>query len=739
MLTLALSLAAYAFDGRKWNVSTGNLSVGFISNSPIGAHPQAGYAMEPPPSVESLVDMKKRGLVAYEDYVAWGAVEREPGKWDWRQHDAICDAIRTAGLHYVVYNWTHFPPTWLRASKSVTLLRCVEHKQETNYFSIFDPRTVEHFDHYYRALSEHFGDRIDGVYACINGPYGEGNYPLDASAWVVGLGHCHEGYWCADPYAVSAFQDAMRAKYENIAALNLAWGGSARSFEEIKAPHEIADGIKPSLQTWKTAQDRRRWLDFITWYHQAMIDFAESAIQVTLKHFPREKVRTKPGGNAGGVNPIAWGTYCPGYAKMAAKYGIVLQPADCHGAYFGDKWISTAYKFYGVPLSTEPAGGMDEKTFVRRMFSDASCGASQIFTYEFDGHSSDIQKYAHLYTGKSGDTDVAVLCPTTLYRLGGDLWPMIGEADRLRELTDYDVLDEMLVLDGALGKRYRTTILFEPEFIEQAVLDRIESWIKSGGRLVVFGKKPIQNIDGVQWAAADGVGTRRLGRGDVVRIEAFPKDNQALEPLRRALPAIGTESSFDGVWVTRRGREVLILNKSDSAVTRRVTGGGKARDVTIRPWTIAELKPDLQADQSAPKGEAATLPGLTASSMRHFSSSLPGHSWGPARWRRRSQNAILPGNVKCNWGDDLVAGRGLGDLQGYHGNIVGRFVAGAALYFFEQALYDTLGRELAVFDEMSLQPFYMHRLHCSPGIGDAIGVEQKYVALSHDNAFRPIG
>lgn len=589
---LILVHAAHAFDGRKWNVSTGNLSVGFISQSPIGAHPQPGYAMETPPSVEALVAMKDKGLVNFEDYVAWGAVEREPGKWDWREHDAICDAIHKAGLHYVVYNWTHFPPTWMLDSKDVTLMRCNEHKKQTNYFSIFDPRTIDHFDAFYRALYEHFGDKIDGVYACILGPYGEGNYPLNASSWVVNLGHCHdEGYWCADPYAVSAFREAMRAKYKDIAALDNAWGVSAKSFEEVNTPGEIVEGFKPSPSVWKTARDRRRWLDFITWYHQAIIDFAERTVQVTLKYYPKEKVRTKPGGNAGGVNPISWGTYCPGYAKMAAKYGITLQPADCMGACFGDKWVGTAYQFYGVRLSTEPAGGADHKTFVKRMFSDASCGAAQIFTYEFDAHAADIQQYAHLYTGKSGDTDVAVLCPTTLYRLGGDLWPMIHTADKLRELTDFDVLDELLVLDGALGSRYRTLMLFEPEFIEQSVLEKIDNWVRSGGRLVVIGKKSIQNVEGDAWAVTEGDYSKRLGKGLVLRVDSFPKDNGALGSLRSALPDIITaDSKFDGVWVTRRGKEAFALNKTDAPVTRKITVGGKTQDVTIQPWTIAEVK-----------------------------------------------------------------------------------------------------------------------------------------------------
>src|SRR5947209_4447023 len=78
---------APAFDGRPWNVSTGNASVTFIQHSPVGAFPQPNVT-EPPPPPDALKRLRAEGLVAYEDYIAWGAVEREPGRWDFAQHDA---------------------------------------------------------------------------------------------------------------------------------------------------------------------------------------------------------------------------------------------------------------------------------------------------------------------------------------------------------------------------------------------------------------------------------------------------------------------------------------------------------------------------------------------------------------------------------------------------------------------------------------------------------------------------
>ena len=260
--TLGLGTAAPAqtnatFDGRPWNISTGNLSVGYIQASPIGAFPRPDY-FEPPPSVESQARLKSLGLVANEDYVAWGAVERAPGQWSWKQHDAMEQALHRAGLKYAVYVWAHFPPVWLRDQRkeSRTLMRCLEHGQEANYLSIFDPRTIQWYDHFYKNLQGHFGDKIDEVYACVLGPYGEGNYPLPAPGWV-NMGHCHEGYWCGDAFAIKAFQAAMKRKYSTLGRLNRAWGSGYDSFEEIRPPRELADEkFKPSPRAFPTAQDR---------------------------------------------------------------------------------------------------------------------------------------------------------------------------------------------------------------------------------------------------------------------------------------------------------------------------------------------------------------------------------------------------------------------------------------------------------------------------------------------------
>lgn len=551
------------FDGRPWNISTGNLSVSFIQASPIGAYPRPDF-LEPPPSIDSQVHLRELGLVANEDYVAWGAVERAPGQWSWQQHDAVEHNLHAAGLKYVVYDWVHFPPVWLRDEQrdKRTLMRCLEHGQEAFYLSIFDPRTLEWYDHFYKNLSAHFGTRVDDVYACILGPYGEGNYPLKVPDWV-NMGHCHEGYWCGDEFARRAFQSAMRQRYSSIGHLNRAWGSSLGSFSEVEPPRQLRNGqFKPSPAAFPTAQDKRRWLDFISWYHQAIIDFAEQSIRIVLKYYPAEKVRLKPGGSAGGVNPMPWGTYCPGYARMARPYHIVLQPADCQGAIFADKWVGTAYRYYGVKECTEPAGSLDEKAFARRLFSDADNGAAQLFTYEFERHAQAVREHVSLFTGKAGETAIAVYCPTTLYRLGDTLEPTIQACSYLRDLCDFDVLDELLITDGALDiSRYRVLILFQGEIVEQAVLARLEAFRRAGGKLIMVGDFAIKSVEGRLWP-----GGSRLSH---VTRQQKPKD--WLTQLGLELAGItGVDAQLDGVWTFRRGNQVVLFNPQDKALSTQL-------------------------------------------------------------------------------------------------------------------------------------------------------------------------
>ncbi len=304
-------------------------------------------------------------------------------------------------------------------------------------------------------------------------------------------------------------------------------------------------------------------------------------MKTVLKYYPASKVRIKPGGNAGGLNPIAWGTYCPGYARMAKGYGIVIQPADCQGAVFGDKWMGTAYQFYGVTESTEPAAALDQKAFVRRMFSDASAGAKQFFTYEFEQHVPDIHKYVHLITGKPGETQVAVYCPTTLYRLGANLGFTIQASNEMRDLCEYDVLDEALILDGALTpQRYKALVIYQADVVDDPVLEKFSTFQRAGGRVIVVGSTQIKNVAGTQW---DGV-------AKIERVDPPHGAKQWRPALAKRLAGLqGVDGRLDGVWTSHRGKQAFAYNSTDKSVTAEIDG----KPVVIAPNSIY-VKPDQQ-------------------------------------------------------------------------------------------------------------------------------------------------
>jgi len=368
----------------------------------------------------------------------------------------------------------------------------------------------------------------------------------------------------------------LRREYSRVSRLNRAWGSDYKTFEDILPPKELRDEkFKPSPEVFPTPQDKRRCLDFITWYHQAIIDFAGESAKTVLKYYPAEKVRIKPGGSSGGINPLTYGTYCPGYGKMAAAYKIVIQPADCQGAVFADKWMGTAYQYYGVKECTEPAGGLDAKAFVRRMFSDASAGAAQLFTYEFESHAADIRKYVHLYIGRPGETEIALYCPTTLYRLGGNLQPTIGAATSLRDLCEFDVLDELLITDGALTpKRYKTLIIFQGDIIDEPILGKMDAFLRSGGKIIQTGDAPIRDVEGKVW------------RGNARVTHIAPLGSKDPSWRRQLASQItggkGVDGQLDGLWTCRRGAQVFVFNSTGKVIETNIDGEA----AKLAPYTI---------------------------------------------------------------------------------------------------------------------------------------------------------
>lgn len=605
-------------------ISLGNLSVKWIQHSPIGAHPDPSYNGDPVPPADHWAKLHKEGINAYEDYVAWGGVEREPGKWDWSRQIEVADAQRKGGLEYDPYLWIMNPPMWMREGKlpkeygapdHYTIMRCLEHDVPTQTLSIWDPATLQWFERYYRECHKAMGGKIGRIYVGLVGPYGEGNYPLPIFNWLA-IGHCHEGYWCGDEYARKAFTLSFKKRYRVLTALNNSWGTSFNKWDDVAFPPEIKEGKILRAEERTDPKDRRRWVDFIEWYHQSMIDFSVDVTRAAMKYFPAERLKMKPGGAAGGVNPIAWGTYCPGYAKSLEKLKIRVQPADCHGTPFADRWYGTAYRFYGIPFTTEPAGGLNQRNFRRRVFMDATNGTSEMFSYEWDKHKYDGIKWIHLYRGMPSITDVAMYCPTTWYRMNGDVWPVIRAVDTLRDITDFEVADELLITDGYLNKSMtRVLVWLGGMVVERQVLEKIVRWVEHGGILVANLTQPPTDVEGrndLGLKLFPSVNqdkplpaTMKLGQGIIINdpIQGNMKTREFADMVSTAVYHPGklqaalkgspeVDSEFDGVWTAIFPDMMLLFNNNDKSVDVKRTWNDRVHTVHIETGELAEVRND---------------------------------------------------------------------------------------------------------------------------------------------------
>jgi hypothetical protein len=259
---------------------------------------------------------------------------------------------------------------------------------------------------------------------------------------------------------------------------------------------------------------------------------------------------------------------------------------------------------------------------------DACNGATEMFSYEWDKHKLDGLKWIHLYDGVPSITDVAVYCPTTWYRMNGDLWPMIRAADSLRDITDFEVADEVLIRDDYLSKaKIRVLIWLRGPVVERPVLEKIIQWVESGGILVSAEVTTPTDVEGrtdlgmklfppVSQDKPLPV-THRLGRGFVLRL-VMPdaaKDPKFANLVRTAvyhleelstvaIPAAsgsrqdagGTlrgapevDSQADGVWTAVFPNRLLLYNTGDKPINVARTWSGGILKIHLEAGELAEM------------------------------------------------------------------------------------------------------------------------------------------------------
>ncbi len=171
-----------------------------------------------------------------------------------------------------------------------------------------------------------------------------------------------------------------------------------------------------------------------------------------------------------------------------------------------------------------------------------------------------------------------------MYRLGADLRPTIDSSRSLRDLCDFDVLDEALILDGALdAKSYKVLLVFQADIVDQPVLDKFTDYQASGGQIILVNNNMvIRNVEDRNWHHSQNV--KLVAKGD---------NSNWLEELASKLRGLtGVDGKLDGVWTTHRGKQVFALNTGTKPATIEIDG----KSIDIAPNEIF-ITPTEQANK----------------------------------------------------------------------------------------------------------------------------------------------
>ena len=434
--------------------------------------------------------------------------ETAPNQWDWRGPDSQRRAARALGLDWCYFPHYAFPPAWYRDKNEFTRLQCLEHQQPVAAFSLWEPKWGEFINRGYDALAAQFAPKgnaaplqISAINVGVHGDYGEAGLlsgarllvPAQREDWQKRFGdlHDHLGFWCGDPLARADFRAAALKKYGGLDALNTAWKRRYKTADEIMYP------------TAPRFEARAEWLDFIDWYQASVGAAVELNLAAARSRFPDTLLLLPAGFSDEDIRGGADNSLVP---RLATKYGAAVR--STHSAFrpFAENAatmlgrLGSACRFYDAPFWTEPPSGLTEAQETERLFEAVSQGAVGTFDWADNAlaHRDVYYRYGKFLKVEKPVVDVAMYYPAEAQKLRpGQPYNALFAAAcaSLRDTCNYDIVDDRMVRDGALG-RYRALALWEGMYADAATLEKIRQWVADGGTLLAYDFGQVTTFDG---------------------------------------------------------------------------------------------------------------------------------------------------------------------------------------------------------------------------------------------------
>ncbi len=508
------------------------------------------------------------GMTSFQPYVKWSLLEPQPGQWDFSYYDVLTESIWSRGLRwtpFIILGPAYSVPDWFKESNENVFAVCMEHNLETRTQSIWNPHVLRRADMLMAQISEHWNDASDyeSVLLGISGDFGEAIYPVSGNMWTYfndphsnhpsdqgkDRYHTHPGFWCGDTYAIADFQKDVRTAYGRLDVLNELWNTQYSSWDEVRpVPRNEA------------ASDEA-WLWQVEWYRQSMNNYAEDWLRLARRYFPYVKIFLVTGGDmspehgsdfSGNAEVCAWTR--TGTAETGIR--ITNEASNYPANFVLTRLVASSCRFYGVPFGLEPAGPVDEKGVVARIYNAVTSGADHLFEYGNPIASplatERFNRYRQMLEHHQPKIDVAVVYPTSALILNDrEFFNRYHERARnLRSFIDYDFVDERMIDAGAL-ERYKVIVRLEDGYMPRVyenILDRMNPIGNGTLSIEKIGLETQNRLDNT-WPLSskhDGVFVSKMTSGEVYVL------NMNEEPLTLDLYVNNTlrEAKLDPVSIT---------------------------------------------------------------------------------------------------------------------------------------------------------------------------------------------
>jgi hypothetical protein len=328
----------------------------------------------------------------------------------------------------------------------------------------------------------------------------------------------------------------MREQYGTIQTLNKAWGTKYAGFEDVTA----------FLPT-DAPNDRAR-ADFVEWYQQAMTDWSVFWVETTRKYFPNTEIYLCTGGSGTPVLGADFTAQAKAIAPFGAGIRITNEASSYPHNFVVTREVATATRVYGTFAGFEPAGRVDEKGVVARIYNATASGVRQLHYYQPNILQSkaalaNFRREARWIAPRQPRVSVGLYMSRESWAVAPETLGPLHELGRaLRDLTDFDMVTRQSVADGGLDA-LRALVVLQSPVLEPTAAARMEAWVKDGGILVVAdadaAKVGSRLYDQSDWRAR--VLAKGAGTGELVRVALA-------EPIPdRWLLHVGTAE--DGPWM----------------------------------------------------------------------------------------------------------------------------------------------------------------------------------------------